>query len=508
MYRHRVIGLALLLFIATTVAGATTGQSEPRRQLLVGATIVDGTGTVAYRGEVLLEGDRIAAVGTNGSLRPLDSEGALTVIDLAGLILAPGFIDIHNHSTERLQGDPLATTQIAQGVTTIVVGADGSSPWPIGEYLDGIDALSTALNVGTLVGHGTVRRAVLEDDYRRTASASEVSEMALRVRQGMMEGAFGLSSGLEYDPGYYSTTEELIELASVAGGLGGFYMSHVRDEEDGLLEAIDEALRIGIEGKLPVQISHIKTGNAAVWGQARAVLGRLAAARVAGLDVTADQYPYTAWQSGLGIIVPSRRFDDPVAVAEGLAAVGGGSRLQIVGYDADPAAHGMRLSEVAARAGKSEVEMYMEMMANGGSGIIGHTMSQEDVDTFMTSPLVMTASDGGVGSGHPRGAGAFARILGHYLRERELLSLERAVERATRMPAQRLGLNDRGVIRPGAMADLVAFDAATITDHSTFTDPLRSATGVHATWVAGQRVWAEGQPTGVRPGRGLRHQAR
>ncbi|HJO04335.1 MAG TPA: D-aminoacylase [Acidobacteriota bacterium] len=508
MYQRRAIGLTLLLVLATMSVAATRGQSGPDRQLLVGATIVDGTGSIAYRGDVLLEGDRIAAIGTSGSLHPSDSEGALAVIDLAGLVLAPGFIDIHNHSTESLKDDALAMTQVAQGITTIMVGADGSSPWPIGEYLDGIDALSTALNVGTLVGHGTVRRGVLEDDYRRTSSASEITDMALRVRQGMTDGAFGLSSGLEYDPGYYSTTEELIELARVAGSFGGFYMSHVRDEEDGILDSIDEALRIGVEGRLPVQISHIKTGNAAVWGQAPEMLRRLAAARVAGLDVTADQYPYTAWQSGLGIVVPSRRFDDPVAVAEGLAAVGGGSRLQIVGYDADPTAHGMRLSEIAARDGKTEVEMYIEMMANGGSRIIGHTMSQEDVDTFMTSPMVMTSSDGGVGNSHPRGAGTFVRILGHYLREREMLSLEQAVHRGTGMPARRLGLRDRGVIRPGAMADLVAFDAATVTDHSTFTDPLQPATGVHATWVSGQRVWADGRTTGARPGRALRHRAR
>ena len=496
---------ALALAATAAMPGSPVAQSDGGRQLLVGATIVDGTGTSAYRGEILIDGDRIMAVGAAGSLRASDAGRAATVIDLAGLALAPGFIDIHNHSTNRLQDDPLATTQIAQGVTTIFVGADGSSPWPIGEYLDGIDTLSPALNVGTLVGHGTVRRAALGDDYRREATAAEVAEMATRVRQGMADGAFGLSSGLEYDPGFYSTTEELIALASEAGQFGGFYMSHVRDEEGGLLDSIDEALRIGVEGELPVQISHIKAGNAEVWGQASEVLERIATARVSGLDVTADQYPYTAWQSGLGIVVASRRFDDPDDVAAGLADVGGGSRLQIVNYDADPTAHGMRLNEIAAREGKSEVEMYIEIMANGGSGVIGHTMTEEDVDVFMASPLVMTTSDGGVGSAHPRGAGAFARILGHYLREREMMSLEHAVHRGTRMPARRLGLEDRGVIRPGAIADLVAFDAATVTDNSTFSDPLQQATGVHGTWVAGQRVWADGQPTGARPGQALRH---
>jgi N-acyl-D-amino-acid deacylase len=328
--------------------------------------------------------------------------------------------------------------------------------------------------------------------------------MARRVRGGMDEGAFGLSSGLEYDPGFYSNTEELITLARVAAEQDGFYMSHMRDEEEGVLDAVAEAIRIGREAPIAVQISHVKAGNASVWGKSVDILALIAAARRDGIDVLADQYPYTAWQSGLSIVVRSRKFQDPEEVRDGLEAIGGGNRLQIVGYEPDPFVNGMRLDEAAASWNMTEVEAYMDMMAKGGSGVIGHTMSEDDVDRFMASEFVMTASDGGVGSAHPRGAGAFARVLGHYARERGVITLERAVERGTSIPAARLSLNDRGTIEAGRRADLVAFDPAVIHARSTFRYSLRQAEGVHRTWVNGVVVWAEGEATGARPGSALR----
>ncbi len=503
---RRIAPLACAALLAAAASLVATGSgaaaaAQAEELLLRGATVVDGTGAPAYAADVLVRGQRIVAVAAPGTL---EAAAGTDVQELSGLVLAPGFIDIHNHSTGRFARDPLATTQIAQGVTTVMVGADGSSPWPIDEFLHGIEQLRPAVNVGVFVGHGTVRSRVLGEDFRRAATAGEIEAMASLVEQGMRAGAFGLSSGLEYDPGFYSTTEELIALARVAGRHGGIYMSHIRDEEEGVLDAIAEAIRIGERAHLPVQISHIKMGNASVWGRARDALALIDAARARGLDVTADQYPYTAWESGLGIIVRSRRFTDPEEVAAGLADAGGGERLQIIDYEADPSVNGMRLSEIAARAGKSEVDMYIEIMRNGGSGVIGHTMSDEDVDAFMRHPAVMTASDGGIGSAHPRGAGAFARVLATYVRERELLSLERAVQRGTFMPAAKLRLRDRGVIRPGAIADLVAFDPATVTDRSTFSDPFVPAAGVARTWVAGQLVWRDGAATGARPGRALR----
>jgi len=470
--------------------------------LLANARIVDGTGAPAFVGELLLRDGRIAAVGEPGSIaRPPGAER----VDLGGLVLAPGFIDIHNHSTSGIFDRPLAPTQRAQGITTIVVGADGSSPWPIGAFLDRIDEARPALDVATMVGHGTVRGAIMGDDNRRPATDLEIADMTARVERGMLEGAFGLSSGLEYDPGFYSTTGELIALARAAAAHGGFYMSHLRDEEEGLLDAVDEAIRIGREAGLPVHISHIKAGNASVWGKAAEVLDRMEAASASGVDVTADQYPYTAWQSGLAIVVRSRRFQDRDSVAAGIAAAGGADRLQIVRYRADPTLDALRLSDIAGRWGVSPVEAYMRLMRNGGSGVIGHTMDDRDVDAFMRSRRVMTASDGGIGSPHPRGAGTFPRVLGVYARERGVLTLERAVERATSMPARRLGLVDRGVIRGGARADLVAFDPATIADRSTFEDPGLEAVGIHAVWVAGVPVWVDGRPTGARPGRAVRH---
>lgn len=496
--------LATLLVAMSAVTAAALPQATAGL-LLRGATIIDGTGAPAFVGDILLVDGLIAAVGPVGSLAvPAGAD----VEDLTGLVLAPGFIDIHNHSTDRLAGDPTARTQIAQGVTTIVVGADGSSPWPIAAYLDDLDQLDLTISVATLVGHGTVRRAAMGDDYARPATMAEIADMAHRVERGMREGAFGLSSGLEYDPGFYSETAELVELASVATEYGGFYMSHIRDEEEGVLEAVAEAIQIGRAAGIPVQISHVKAGNASVWGKSADILALISSAREEGIDVLADQYPYTAWQSGLSIVVQSRKFQDPEEVRAGIEAIGGGNHLQIIGYEDDPSVNGMRLDEVAARWEMTEVDAYMHMMAKGGSGVIGHTMNEADVDRFMASEFVMTASDGGIGSAHPRGAGAFARVLGHYVRERGVIGLERAVRRSTSMPAARLGLGDRGVIEVGRRADLVAFDPATIHARSTFRYSLRQAVGVHKTWVKGLVVWAGDEATDARPGGALRRPGR
>ena len=501
---RRVAAAGLAAGLVATGLAAQVAEAPPQAAtvLFANARIVDGTGAPGFEGDLLIDAGRIVALGPPGSVAaPADAERR----DLTGLVLAPGFIDIHNHSTERLFNAPLAETQLAQGITLIVVGADGSSPWPIADYLARIDELRPTIDVATLVGHGTVRRAALGEDFRRTATDAEIADMTVQVERGMTEGAFGLSSGLEYDPGFYSSTGELIALSRAASDHGGFYMTHMRDEEEGLMEAVDEAIRIGREAGLPVQISHIKAGNASVWGRAPDVLERIRRANEEGLDVTADQYPYAAWQSGLAIVVRSRMFANPDSVAKGIAAAGGGNRLQIVAFWHEPELNGLRLDEIARRKEMTDVEAYMWIMENGGSGLIGHTMNETDVDTFMASEWVMTASDGGVGSAHPRGAGTFPRVLGHYARERGIISLERAVERATSMPARRLGLADRGVLRAGARADLAIFDPGRVVDRSTFDNGTRMATGVESVWLGGIETWSAGAPTGARPGRGLRH---
>lgn len=481
---------------------AAVPLQQSSRMLLRGASLVDGTGAPAYPGEVLVDDGRVARVGHPGEIGPAAD---VAVVDLQGLVLAPGFVDIHNHSTGGILEGPEAAGLVSQGITTIVVGADGDSPWPIADYLTRVSEAQPAVNVATMVGHGTLRRRVMGDDFHRQATAEEVRAMAAGVGRGLREGAFGLSTGLEYDPGFYSSTEELVALAETAAAHDGLYMSHMRDEEETVMAAIDEVLRIGREARVPVQISHIKMGNASVWGGSSEALAKLREARRRGVDVTADWYPYPAWASSLSVVVRSRRFSDPDAVAAGLEALGGAHRLQITRYEPDPSIEGMRLDAIARRRGTSPVQTYMEMMESGGARVIGHTMSRQDVDTFAADPLVMVASDGGIGSAHPRGAGTFPRMLGRYVRERSVVDLELAVHKMSGMPASRLGLSQRGRIRPGAVADLVAFDPATVIDRATFETPEALATGIERVWVAGELVWDGASTTGNRPGRPLEH---
>jgi N-acyl-D-amino-acid deacylase len=323
----------------------------------------------------------------------------------------------------------------------------------------------------------------------------------------MQAGAFGLSSGLEYDPGRFSNTAELISLARAAGAHGGFYISHMRDEELYVMEAVDEVIRIGTEADLPVQISHIKMGDATAWGRAAEALERMRAARDRGLDISADWYPYAASATTLALVVPSRNFDDPVEVAAGLEVRGGADRVQVTGYGPDPTIEGLRLDEIARRWNKSPVEAYMQLMENGGGRMISHSMRLDDVERFASDSLVMVCSDGGIGSSHPRGAGTFPRVLAYYVRERGLLDIETAIRKMTSMPAERLGLLDRGLVEVGAVADLTAFDPETVRDNSTFEEPELRASGVERVWVSGELVWTSGEPTGARPGRSLRHGA-
>jgi N-acyl-D-amino-acid deacylase len=479
-----------------------TAPQQPAELLLRNATIVDGSGAPAFAGEVGITGGRIVAVGAPGSVQT--APGA-AVHDLDGLVLSPGFIDIHNHSDGAILRRPLAEVLLAQGLTTIVVGADGGSRWPIGAYLDEVDAARPALNVATTVGHGTVRLRVLGADQAREATSDEIGAMKDLVRQAMDEGAFGLSSGLEYDPGRFAATEELIALAGAAGERGGFYISHMRDEELYVMEAVDEVIRIGREAGLPVQISHIKMGDATAWGRSGETLDRMRGARAEGIDITADWYPYAASATTLALVVPSRNFEDAAQVEAGLEVRGGADRVQVTRYEPDASIEGLRLDEIAARWQTNPVDAYQRIMRNGGGSMISHSMQLADVNAFAADPLVMVCSDGGIGSAHPRGAGTFPRVLAHYVRELGILDLETAVHKMTMMPADRLGLADRGRIAVGAVADLVAFDPATVQDNSTFEQPELPASGIARVWVNGELVWDGGAPTGARPGAALRH---
>jgi N-acyl-D-aspartate/D-glutamate deacylase/CubicO group peptidase (beta-lactamase class C family) len=462
-----------------------------------GGEIADGTGAPLQRADLRIVGDSIVAVG---SVTPAPDD---RIVDATGLVLAPGFIDAHNHSTGGLDSDPDAVTQISQGITTVLLGQDGSSPFPARDYLAKRRAAPATLNVALLVGHATVRRQVMGDDFKRAATAAEVKKMEALVDQELRDGAIGLSSGLEYEVGSYASTEEVVSLARVAARHGGFYISHIRDEADRTLEAVREAIAIGERARLPVQITHIKLGTVGVWGKAAEVAAMIDAARKRGVDVTADVYPYLAWSSNLKVLVPNKQWSDPASVKEALDDVGGGRNIQITRLPKFPQYVGKRLDEIARAEGISEVDLYIRIVEDDDAGVIGHTMSEPDMQTFLRQPWAMVASDGGIGTSHPRGAGTFPRVLGRFVRDEKWLTLPDAIRKMTSMPAARMKLTDRGVIRTGMKADLVIFDPATIIDRSTFEEPRLRARGVHHVFVNGRPVWGADSLDPTRPGRVL-----
>jgi N-acyl-D-amino-acid deacylase len=486
-------GLALLAPASESAAPAAPAKTW----LIQNVQLVDGTGSGIVAQNVRVAGDRIVAVGK------LVPEPGETVVDGKRMALAPGFIDVHNHSEEGLATDPAAQTQVSQGITTLVVGPDGGSPWPIAEYLDARRKAPAAVNVMTMVGHATVRELVMGEDYRRKATPEEIAKMAALVEQGMREGGSGLSSGLEYDVGSYAATEELVALAKAAGKHGGFYMTHTRDEAEKTFEAFEEAITIAKSAGVPLEISHIKLATVGVWGQTKRTIALFDAARVAGLDATADCYPYEAWHSNLEVIVPDKQYSNPKSVTEALRVLGGPSRITVTYCKAHPAYAGKTLEEIARSEGMTPVALYSKMVAEGGADIIGHSMKEEDVLALYKAPWVMVASDGGIDNDHPRGAGTFPRVLGRFVREKHLLTLPDAVRKMTSLPAKRMKLSDRGRIAPGMKADLVLFDPKTVIDRSTFQNPRELSVGIEKVWVNGELVWSDGATTSARPGRVL-----
>jgi len=389
---------------------------------------------------------------------------------------------------------------VAQGITTLVVGQDGDSPWPIRDYLAKLRQSPAAVNVLTAVGHATVRSRVMGTDYKRPARPDEVTKMEALVAEGMKDGAVALSSGLEYEVGSYSTTEEVVALAMVAGRAGGFYISHIRDEADKSFDAMREVVTIGARAKLPVQNTHIKLGTVGVWRKAGDALKVFDAARATGIDVMADAYPYNAWSSTITVLIPSKKYDDPTDVARGLADVGGAGNILITRHAAHPGYEFKTLAAVAAANGITPVDLFIQIVKDGGASVVCTSMVDEDIKAFYQWPFTMVASDGGIGFRHPRGAGTFPKVLGRFVRERGWLTLEEAVRKMTALPASRLKLADRGTIRPGAWADLVLFDPATVADQSTFDEPMKLPVGIRTVWVNGTAVWNAGKTTGARPG--------
>lgn len=501
--------------------------------ILSGGTVHDGLGSPPVVADVGLIGDRIAAIGD------LSAGPAAIRIDARGLAIAPGFIDIHSHGdgdeaeTSSLGRRPLAENYLRQGVTTFFGGQDGSSPIDLASFLAYFDAVRPAVHVGMFVGHGSIRAAVMGEDDRPPTSA-ELARMQAVVVQAMEGGAFGLSSGLEYTPGAFAETDELIALARATAPFGGVYISHVREEGGRLMESVDEVIRIAREAGVPGQLTHHKIIGKGRWGGTTRSLAAAAAARAAGVDISLDVYPYTASSTDLTILFPTwakdggfealrQRLAAPETrqrirddVIRHIEAERGGDPSTIVAVRCafDPELSGLSLADMARRQGLDPTvpvaaDLAISLVERGSCQGVFHSMSEEDVQRVMRDEASMIASDGGIPAygvdmPHPRGYGTFARVLGRYVRELGILSLPVAIRKMTSAPAFRLGLADRGVLREGAVADLVVFDPATITDHATFSEPHRYATGVRHVFVAGAWALRDGEPTGIRAGRALR----
>jgi N-acyl-D-amino-acid deacylase len=474
-------------------------RQRPSSLLIVNAQLADGTGSPLRKANVRVAYDRIVDIGD------LAPEGNETVIDAKGLVLAPGFIDIHNHSEEGILTDPLAETQIAQGITSLVVGADGDSPWPIINWNRSVQQLHTAPNISVFAGHATIREKVMGKDYKRPATPQELQNMQQVLSEAMNQQAIGLSSGLEYEVGSYSNTDELVALAKIAAGYGGIYMTHIRDEADKSFDALNEEIDIAERAHIATEHSHIKLATVSVQGKAAAYIHVINEARKRGVDFMADCYPYDAWHSNLKVLVPDKQYENPKSVAKALADVGGASHITIVEFKPNPTFIGHTIADLAKASHSSDVDMLIRLIREGDSAgteamIICQSMIESDIKAFYQQPWVMVASDGGIGSDHPRGAGTFPRVLGYYVREKHWLTLPEAVRKMTSLPAQRLGWKDRGVIQVGAYADLVLFNPETVIDRSTYTSPATLPAGIEKVFVNGVLVSEKSKATGARPG--------
>ncbi len=485
--------------LALILLAGLLGQAGADSFLIRNAQVADGSGGPLRRCDVRIRGDRVEAVG---AVRPGPTD---RVIDARGLILAPGFIDVHSHMMNRFEEDPLAPTQVSQGITTILLGQDGNSPWPIAAYLEKRRSHPTALNALVLAGHYTIRNLVLGKDWRRPARPQELERMAQLVAQGMKEGAVGLSTNLA-GAGPNAVTDEVVALARAAARHGGIYVTHIRDEGERVFEAVREAIAIGERAGLPVQISHLKISSARLWGRTQELISLIEEARRRPVDVTADCFAHYEWPTDL----KGRAPEAPPAAQTTLdlkIQAGAAREVTVLRYAAHPEYEARSLQEIAEAKAILPAELVREIEREGGARLLVPLMKEGDVRMLFRQPWVMFASDGGFVEDFmrmPRCTGTYPRLLGRYVRERGWLGMPEALRKMTGLPASRLRLKDRGVIRKGAAADLVLLNPATVKDRSTWLDPKPLSEGIEKVFVNGQLVWDGGKPTGARPGRVLR----
>jgi N-acyl-D-amino-acid deacylase len=515
--------------VAAALSALSTHAAEPAYDLILrNARIVDGTGAPWYRGDLAIRGDTIAAIA------PTINAAAKRVVDVKDAVVAPGFIDLHTHASRGIFEVPTADNYVRQGVTTIMEGPDGGSPVPLKPFLDKLEATPRSINIGSFLGQGSVRQRVV-GLANRTATPEEIVRMRGIVEQGMRDGAFGLSTGLFYVPGTFTPLSEVVELQKAVSPYRGVHTSHMRDEASRVLESVRETIAIGEQGGVPTQISHHKVIGKGNWGRSVETLRLVDEARARGVDTTVDVYPYTASSTSIqAALMPSwaleggsretlKRLQDPATRAKIKAATadlirnergGGDPRNVVVSLcQWDAALAGRNLAELAKARGmeptpENAAEVVAWLTEQGGCRGVFHSMGEEDLQRIIVHPAAMIASDGevplfGQGAPHPRSYGTFARVLAVYVREKRLLTLEEAVRKMSSFPAARIGLADRGVLRPGMKADIAVFDPARVRDAATFEKPHQYAEGFSHVIVNGQIVYENGAMTAARPGQVL-----
>lgn len=513
----------LFTFIFSLFASLAQAQQPSCDILIKNGKLLDGTGNSWYYGDIAIKDGKIIRTG-----KALSYTAAKT-IDATGLIVAPGFIDVHTHIEEDETKDPTAANFIYDGVTTVITGNCGSSHVNVGEYLRWIDSLHLSINVATLVGHNDVRKAVM-GRANRDATPEELQKMEGLVDAAMKEGAVGLSTGLIYIPGTYTKTPEIVALAKVAARYNGVYASHMRDEGDSVTQAIEEALVIGREAKIPVEISHFKLSGQQNWGRSKETIRLIEDARKAGIEVTIDQYPYTASSTSISTLIPDEiladgqdsikaRLQRPATrdyVIKSMLARLKKRKLKhfsyavVASYAPDSAYNGKSIEEINLLKGrkhkaKAEAETVIDIMINGGASAVFHGMGEEDIKRIMQYPFNMFASDASIrvlnkGVPHPRGYGTNARVLAKYVRDEKVISLEEAIRRMTSLPAQKFGLANRGLLREGFAADLVVFNEQEVKDLSTFDKPHAYSQGFRYVIVNGKLTVDNSKHNGARAG--------
>ena len=514
------------IFIFLLFSIAAPAQSQDYDILITNGKIIDGTGNNWYYGNIAIKDGKIVKIG-----RDVNHTAAKT-IDAKGLIIAPGFIDVHTHLEGDEAKDPNATSFILDGVTTCITGNCGSSETDIKKYLSWIDSLKLSINVAALIGHNNVRKAVM-GRVNRDATADEMKQMETIVDKAMRDGAVGLSTGLIYIPGTYTKTPEIVELAKIAAKYNGVYASHMRDEGDSVTQAIEEALAIGRLAKIPVEISHFKLSGQHNWGRSKETIPMIEAARREGIEVTIDQYPYTASSTSISTLIPDEiladgqdsikaRLQRPETrkyVINSMLARLKKRKLKhfsyavVAYYSPDTTYNGKSIEQINLMKGrkhkaKEEALTVIDIMMNGGASAVFHGMSEDDIKRIMQYPFNMFASDASIrvlnfGMPHPRGYGTNARVLSKYVREEKILSLEEAIRRMTSLPAQKFQLKDRGLLREGYAADIVIFDEKEVKDVSTFEKPHAYSKGFHYVIVNGVLTVDNEKHLGVRAGQAL-----